>query len=255
MARTDARGLITEIRERSGLSPTPLRIRSGVSRATQRRIDTGESDVTLGTLRELAIAAGFDIDLGLVPLSDAEAAAGARALLDDTVDPNTVSRAADAWSKRLLRLTEDPLRETNNPLDIIAEAGRAAAPLNRDGALLFRGEWNDLKLADAGMASRAQWLLSGMSALTSLSDEPTPIGGIGILYSADPVAVTRHLVHLRPSRPSTANLVILPITESVTVDSWQKGPLQLVSPIQAIIDGIGVGGTTAEIAVAIARKW
>lgn len=255
MARTDALGLITELRERSALSPTLLRTRSGVSRATQRRIDTGESDVTLGTLRELAIAAGLDIALDLVPLSDPEAAAGARALLDDTVDPDTISPGAAAWSERLLRLTADPLRQMNNPLEIVTEAGRAAAPLNRYGALLFRGEWSDLKLADAGMASRATWLLSGMSALTALTDEPTPTGGVGILYSADPAAVARYLAHLRPTRPSTANLVILPVTEPVAIDSWQEGPLHLVSPIQAIIDGIGVGGITAETALGIARKW
>ncbi|MET4780646.1 hypothetical protein [Glaciihabitans sp. UYNi722] len=255
MARKDARGLVIELRERSGMSPTLLRTRSGVSRATQRRIDTGESDVTLGTLRELAIAAGLDIALDLVPLSDPEAATGARALLDDTVDTETISPAAAAWSERLLRLTADPLHQTNNPLEIITEAGRAAAPLNRYGALLFRGEWSDLKLADAGMASRAQWLLSGMSALTALTDESLPTGGVGILYSADPPAVARHLVHLRPTRPSTANVVILPLTESVDIDSWQEGPLHFVSPIQAIIDGIGVGGTTAETAFAIARKW
>lgn len=255
MARTDARGLAAELRQRSGLSPTPLRTRSGVSRATQRRIDTGESDVTLGTLRELAIAAGLDIALELVPLSDPEAANGARALLDNTVDPNTISPAAAAWVRRLTRMTTDPLHQTQKPLDIVTEAARATAPLHRAGALLFRGEWSDLKLADAGMASRAEWLLSGMSALAALTDGPIPDGGIGILYSADPAAVARHLVHLRPTQPSTANLVIVPMTESVTIDSWQSGPLKFVPPIQAIIDGIGVGGTTAQVALEIAGSW
>jgi len=122
MARVDARGIITELRERSGISPTSLRARSDVSRATQRRIDTGESDVTLGTLRELAIAAGLDIALDLVPLSDPEAAAGARALLDETVKPDTVSPAAAAWLESLLRLTADPLRQSNSPLEIVTDA-------------------------------------------------------------------------------------------------------------------------------------
>jgi len=255
MAKSDARGLISELRSRSGMTPTALRNRSGVSRATQRRIDLGESDVTFGTLRELAIAAGFDINVELRPLSDPAAASGARALLDAAVDPRAITQEAAEWSERLLRQTSDPVTGAMHPIDIITAAGHATAPRERDGALLFRGEWSDLKLADAGIASRAPWLLSGASALAALTDELPAPGGVGILYTADPAAVARHLVHLRPTRPSTANLIILPLSDPVTVDSWTDGPLQFVAPVQAIIDGIGVGGTTAQMALWIAEKW
>ncbi len=93
-----------QIRDRGMISASRLSARSGVSRSTMHRVDSGEGDLALRTLRELAIAAGLDLDLNLVPLSDPDAATAARRLLGDPSLSDEVDDGVLAWEQRLPRL-------------------------------------------------------------------------------------------------------------------------------------------------------
>ena len=244
-------GMARRIRDAADMTSVELTERSGVSRMTQHRIDAGLSDSTIGTLRELALAAGFDLELNLVPVSDPDAAVAARSILDSAVTSEDLTRGASEWVTRLRRLTGP----VNDPVDIVSEAGRATAPLQRKGAILLLGDWDDLKLASAASASAAPWVVSGTPALRRIAETSAQPSGPAIVYTADPEAVARHLAHFRPARPSTANLALLPLAPIVLVDSWEDGPVHLVAPVQAILDNIGLGGQNADIALATAREW
>lgn len=251
MNQSLAFGIAERIREAGQITASRLTARSGVSRMTQRRIDTGESEATLHTIRELAIAAGLDLAVNLVPLSDPDAAAGARSILDDTVTDADLTDSAITWATRLRRFAGQDL----DPIDVVTEAGRATAPLQRVGAILLRGDWDDLKLASAATAARGTWVISGDPVLRRIASRDTGQVGAAIVYADDPTAVARYLTHLRPARPATANVAILPMAGILLVDSWEDGPLRLVAPVQAIIDSIGLGGVAADVALNIAKSW
>ena len=54
--------MLSLLRNRANISDSALAQRSGVSRSTIHRIDNGAASPTMRTLRELAIAAGLDIN-------------------------------------------------------------------------------------------------------------------------------------------------------------------------------------------------
>ena len=62
--------LVTEARQRAGLSQRELARRSGVSRTTVVELESGRRDSSLGTLRSVLAAAGFDLELLLVRRDD-----------------------------------------------------------------------------------------------------------------------------------------------------------------------------------------
>ncbi|WP_343926626.1 hypothetical protein [Rhodoglobus aureus] len=218
---------------------------------TQHRVETGESDAGLRTLRELALAAGLDISINLLPASDPDAAAGARSIIDASVDAGYLTPSQTEWAQRIRRYVGPEL----NPIDVVTEAGRVTNPLHRVGAVLLTGGWDELKLASAALSAGGEWLLSGTPVLERIADEPIALDPHAIVYAEDPEAVARFLSHLRPARAATATIVVMPMAPIAKVDSWTDGKFNLVAPVQAIIDSIGLGGSTAEAALAIAREW
>lgn len=80
-----AASLVSDARRRGGLSQRELARRAGVSRTTVAEIEAGQRDPTLGTLRNVLRAAGWDIDVRLSPADDHDATLE-RTL--DHMDPN-----------------------------------------------------------------------------------------------------------------------------------------------------------------------
>ena len=57
------------------------------------------------------------------------------------------------------------------------------------------------------------------------------------------------------SAPTTGAHVIIDYSEDLGRDAGKAGPISIVAPIQALIDGFGLGGELAAAAERIARSW
>ncbi|TFD75655.1 hypothetical protein [Cryobacterium fucosi] len=257
--------IIDQIIEGSGLSKSALAARSGLARSTQYRIRDGLVDPTLGSLRELALAAGFELVLSLAPLSDPDAARAARVILDPRFEASYVlsggSKEVDAWVERLRRWVPG-----GDPVDIVWQAGQSSSLLHRRGTVFLRGNVTELKLASAGDFSQQEWFLSGAAVIDRIG-EPDDDGALYggalpgtsaspyIVHSADTHRFARLLDNMEEVRPNKANLIIAEHTDGVGVDSWEDGKIKLVAPIQGLIDAFGIGGALGQAAERIARSW
>lgn len=236
------------IADRAGLTLSALSRRSGVSRNTIHRADTGRGDLTLRTLRELAIAAGMDVDVRLVPLSDPDAAAGARVLLGEDIPDELVDDDVRAWVARLRRMVPE-----SNPVKVVLEAGAAVAPRARVGAIGLDGTFDELKLAAAAESAGGRWAMSGAPALRRLADD-APDAPV-ILHADEPAAVVRYLAPMRDAPTSIARVIVVPLTPIVLVDSAIDERIRLVAPVQALLDSVALGGPAAQTALMIAERW
>ena len=233
------------------MSDVELSRRSGVSRSTLHRIETGAASPTLRTLRELAIAAGVDVDVSIKTLSDPHAARAARFLLDASFQEVSPMRADKEWMGRLARVSRD------DPVAIVSQAGHASTVLATPTAVFTRDSFSPLRLASAGDATGHPWAVSGRAGLEAISpSRETPQVGPDILYVADPHHAWRLLES--PTRTQTAGnalTIIAPWHDHLAVDAWGVGAVYYVAPIQALLDGVGLGGQMAETALDIARRW
>ncbi|WP_437582530.1 helix-turn-helix transcriptional regulator [Paramicrobacterium sp. CJ85] len=232
----------------TGMSAAELARRSRVNRSTIHRIARGETEPTLATLRELAIVHGLDLEVDLRPLSDPAAASAARMLLDPTMEGYEPNASEQQWLKRL--------EQFDDPVDVVAVAGRASAPAERKAALLFRGDRSALRLASAGSAADGTWAVSGWAALTAAEGD-APRAGASILWVQDPDRAASMLLdtHTRVTSPLNAQVVVAQITDAVQVDSWSEGAVRYVAPVQILLDCIGLGGELERAARVVAESW
>jgi transcriptional regulator with XRE-family HTH domain len=233
------------------MSDVELSRRSGVSRSTLHRIETGATSPTLRTLRELAIAAGVDIDVSIKTLSDTYAARGARFLLDASFQDVPLTRQDREWMERLARVSGD------DPVALVSQAGHASTVLAAPNAVFVRGSFAPLRLASAGEAADGPWAVSGRVGLDTIADRSgtVPVGA-DILYVADPHHAWR-LLESPPTikTPDSAGTIIAPWHDHLAVDAWEVGAVRYVAPIQVLLDCVGLGGEVAEAALDIARRW
>lgn len=261
--------IIDQIIEGSGLSKSALAARSGLARSTQYRIRDGLVDPAIGTVRELALAAGFELVLSLAPLSDPDAARAARVILDPLYEASYLltkgtseeAKKVDAWVERLRRWVPD-----GDPVDIVSQAGQSSSLLHRPGAVFLRGHVTELKLASAGDFSRQEWLLSGAAVVDRIG-EPDEDGAMYggalpgtsacpyVVHSADAHRFARLLDNMEEVRPNKANLIIAEYTAGVGVGSWEDSKIKLVAPIQGLLDAVGIRGALGVAAEHIARSW
>lgn len=266
--------IIDQIIEGSGLSKSALAARSGLARSTQYRIRDGLVDPAIGTVRELALAAGFELVLSLAPLSDPDAARAARVILDPLYEASYVltqhglttgttgeAKKVDEWVERLRRWVPD-----GNPVDIVSQAGQSSSLLHRPGTVFLRGHVTELKLASAGDFSQQEWLISGAAVIDRIGvpdDEGALYGGAlpgtsacpYIVHTADTHRFARLLDNMETVRPNKANLIIAEYTAGVEVDSWEDGKIKLAAPIQGLLDAFGIRGALGIAAERIARSW
>lgn len=256
--------IIDQIIEGSGLSKSALAARSGLARSTQYRIRDGLVDPTVGSVRELALAAGFELILALASLSDPDAARAARVILDPQYEASFMlsggSKKVDAWVERLRRWVPD-----GDPVDIVCTAGQSSSLLHRPGAVFLRGHVTELKLASAGDFSEQSWFLSGAAVIDRIGepddgdDDGSALRGsnrsLYVVYSADTHRFARLLDNMDEVRPEKANLIIAEHTDGMGVDAWEDGKIKLVAPIQGLIDAFGIRGALGRAAERIARSW
>jgi transcriptional regulator with XRE-family HTH domain len=251
--------------ESLGSAPSATARATGLSRATIRRVRDGVSSPTMATLRELALAAGYDLEVTLVPASDPAAAVAARVLLDPATPG---SEDLEGWGLihggDLAAITEWIARLERqgggDPKRLLALAGRLSAPQHRKGARFFApkaGVSQERIVEIAGSALGAGLgALSGVAAArVYLGHAPDP--GPVVVWTSDADAVAERLAAtLREvGEYQPAGVLLAPTMAAYFVDMIQP-PVwdqRVVSPIQAVIDLHGLGYD--ELANEITDGW
>lgn len=240
----------SKLATRANMTGMELARRSGLSRSTIFRVQSMAVDPSVGTLRELALAAGFDIDMRLIELSDSDAARAARSILDPWYDSLPATAVID-WVARLHRWVA-----SGDPIEIVRTAGEASSLLKRPGITGLIGSTDELKLAAAGDFSGAEWLLSGAPVLDRIrASGGSTESGPAVLYTADSERILRLLQNMRVVRAAEAGVIVAEYSSDLEFGAWADGPVRMVAPIQALIDGFGLGPAAAEVADSTARGW
>lgn len=241
---------LAQLIARTEVSRSEIARRAGVPRSTLYRALEGNSGVRLGTLRELACAAGFQLELHYTPTSSPDAADAARMLLGEG-EGAQLTQGVEEWAERLQRYVGN-----GTVVDLLEEAGSASSLLKREAAIRMRGVFSADRLASAGYATGKDWALSGVDALEALGVE---VGndGIHVFWSEDPQHAKQLL--LDTGRISKAaedvDLIICEPSVLTFADSREFEGIRLVSPTQAIIDCMGLRDIEQALAREVMRGW
>lgn len=233
---------------RSGLTKSAVSALSGASLSTIHRIQNQQTDPQLGTLRELAIACGLDLDVQVRPLCDPNAAQAARMLLEIGFSPDHQHKA-DEWIKRFERAG------FRTSVDLLKAAGRSSGLLHLSSPSTYlRGDVRPLRLASAGDASGGSWALSGKAHLELGAAKK--LSGPQILWAEDAARATSMLRDsMVPARSaSTATAIIAQATPALFQHFFTHERINFVSPAQALIDGFSLGNELADVALDIAKR-
>ncbi len=244
---------VAELIEQLGSTPSATARSTGLSRMTVLRVRDGVSSPSLTTLRELALAAGFDLDVSLVPASDPAAAMAARVIADPTVPElgewDTLGlgtavevKAITEWVARLERQVD------GDRTRLLPLAGRYSAPQHRKGARFFAPKPGISQSRLIDIASSAighlRGALSGVAAAQFyLGHAPDP--GVVVAWTTDVAAVANRLsLTLREvDEYQPAGVIVAPTMGSYLLDMVMppQSTHPLVSPIQTAIDFYGLG--------------
>lgn len=226
----------------AGLTRSQVAQRAGLARSTLLRIESGETNPSLGTLREIAIACGLDIDVLTRPLSDQAAAEAARLMLEDGYQPND-RPAAEAWVERLTR------QVGGDPVAITRAAGQAATLTHRPGAFHLTGAVPLVRVASAGDGAGGNWAISGAP--------PLGVEGTVVLWSEHPEIAARLLSETlrKATSPAIATVIVAGAHPGVFRDTWRDGSIRYVAPIQMLLDAFGLDPALQSAALDEARRW
>lgn len=252
---------IPSLLETLGRTPSATSRATGLARSTIQRVSRGTTSPTIETLREFALAAGYDVTVSLVQASDPLAAVGARVILDPAtpslenleawkmVAPVDV-RAISAWVARLER------QAGNDPKRQLELAGRLAAPQHRTGARYFAAKPGTtqervINVASSALGSHVGALSGVVAAHAHLGHAPDP--GPVLVWTNELDAVSDRLAAtLREmGEYQPAGVLLAPTTPEYFIDmvTLTREDRHVVSPIQAALDlyGLGYDGLATEI--------
>lgn len=236
-----------------GSTPSATARATGLSRMTIHRVRDGVTSPTLATLRELALAAGYDLDVKLVPASDPAAAVAARVLADpatpglaslggwELLDPGELE-AVTEWVRRLERQVPESDRK------LLEIAGRAAAPQHRKGARYFApkpglGARRLTEIAASALGDRAGALSGVAAAFAYLGHAPDPGALVVWAMDADDVAGRLQSTLREADEFQPGGVIVAPTMRAALADRVGPPVVEhpVVSPIQAAIDLRGLG--------------
>ncbi|WP_417374516.1 helix-turn-helix domain-containing protein [Glutamicibacter protophormiae] len=244
-----------------GRTPSATSRATGLSRSTIYRVRDGLTSPTIETLRELALAAGYDVEVELVPASDPAAAVAARVTTDpatpalDELDDSGVADSGEVgtihdWVARLQRQAEDDLAA------LLRLAGRYSAPQHRKGARFFApkpgvSQERMIDIASSALGRRLGALSGVAAAQAYLGHAPDP--GPVVAWTTDVEAVADRLAatlrEVKEYQP--AGVLVAPTMQAYFIDMMEPEVPghKVVSPIQAAIDlyGLGYDGLATEI--------
>lgn len=253
---------LRDVTARMPYSKSDLARRADVSRTTSLAVTADPSRARVDTLRELALALGYEISIELQPASDPLAAAAARAMLGDTAVAQAVAPGAlDEWIDRLERYSRTPADGDAEggaggalARRVMSEAARVAAAHHRPGRVMFSGRKDADRLVSVGRASDADWVLSGAAALEALGADP---GKTTVFWTSDPDRTSKLFAdtHRRVNLHTAADVIVAPGDPSVFAGAESIEDVNLVAPIQGMIDAIAAGGADRRNAEDLLRSW
>jgi transcriptional regulator with XRE-family HTH domain len=231
---------------RSTLTQAEIALRAGVNASTVHRIRRGMVDPSIATLRDIAIACGYSIDVVTRPLSDSLAAEAARSLLEEGFAP---THDVSHWTARLQR-------NARSPQHVLRRASDCANPLARPGARHFAGPVTTGLLASAGTTSGGEWMVSGSPGLT-LPPRQEELDGHAILWVTAPENTNNLIGASLRSVPhaAIAQLTVLPASTWIFQNSFEHEFIHYAAPIQIMIDCLALGGSTSQRATEIIGEW
>lgn len=243
--------------ERMPYGKSELARRANVSRTTALTVTGDQSRARVDTIRELALALGYDVSIELNRASDPLAAVAARVMLGETsLRDDIETRELDAWIARMERYLRVGTGSGDDPvtLDVITEAARVSGAHHREGAVMFSGRNDADRLVSAGRASDARWVLSGSAALEALGSDP---GKTVVFWTEDTKHVAELLAgtHRQVKIHTAAEVIVAPAHPSVFAGSVTIEDVNLVTPLQGVIDAVAAGGIDREIAEHLAGSW
>jgi hypothetical protein len=215
------------------------------------RILNDAVDPAIGTLREIALACGIDIDLAARPLSDPRAAAAARTMLERGYIPPG-DPEVDMWRERLMRMAG-----RGGPVEIVKAAAASSSPLHRARAVLFSGEVALARVASAGDASKKRWAISGAAGLY-LPPPSSAAPAVTVLWCEDVRTVTHLLAEADLRQTHHLDRVVLAVVAGepeLFAGSFAEGIVRYAAPIQIIIDCLAQSGAVADDALEEAMSW
>lgn len=245
---------VEELIQQAVKSPSRTAQLSGISRMTLKRLKDGSVTPNFTTLREIAIALGFDIQLKVVPASDGDAAVAARVLLDPEMENVAVRDQVQGWANRIKR------HDFEHPRVVARYAGKMSSPQHREGALFFAPR--------PGIDSdRVPLILMSAAGIETyaISGGPAARAFTGTVHSA-PVLMwvsERTNIHEVGERiaetftradsfqPGGVLLAHAPV--ETFLDPFEEAGVLYTSPLQTVIDLYGLNAeTTAEM---ISKDW
>lgn len=245
--------LLRELITTSGMSPHHVAIRAGVSPSTVSRALRGQVEPGLTTLREIALACGFELNVVPRRVSDRFAAMAARSILEDGyVVPVEHEAQVTEWVARF-----DRALDITKPIDLVEAAGRASAPLLRAGAIKYKGDVPLSRVASSGHASNGSWAISGIPGLM-LGSRTTIAPPVTLLWCTN-VKIASQLIAdkrlIRTENNALASVVLVEAESEMFKDSFEHDGITFAAPIQIILDCFGIGGSAAELARQEVLTW
>ncbi|MET3919862.1 helix-turn-helix domain-containing protein [Arthrobacter sp. UYEF20] len=218
--------------------------RAGVSASTITRIEKGDVDPTLGMASRILAAAGLQIPSRPEPLCNTDALQAARSIIGGVTDEPP---AEAGMASTLMRWASPDGRP--RPRTLAREAGAAAPPRLRPGAVITTSDWNFLRICSAAAATRKGWAVSGAPAAARIgaAGQAGPL----VLYVEEPFRVSSIIT--RPG-PSAVDVILLPFDGSSESSSWNDEGVVWADPIQIILDCYGMDSTAAS-AEELTREW
>lgn len=218
--------------------------RAGVSASTVTRIEKGDIDPTLGMAARILAAAGLQLPSRTEPLCDVRALRAARTILEDGT---SYPPADEVMIETLVRWASPD--GTPRPRSLAREAGAAAPPPLRPGAMVITSDWNFLRICSAVAATRKGWAASGAPAAARIGaqEKPVPI----ILYVENPARVASII-----NRPGSAavEVLLLPLDGASEGGAWNDEGIVWADPIQIILDCYGMPATH-DLAEELTKDW
>ena len=119
---------------------------------------------------------------------------------------------------------------------------------------MFSGRNDADRLVSVGRASGARWVLSGSASLEALGADP---GKTVVFWTEDTKHVAELLAgtHRQVKIHTAAEVIVAPAHPSVFAGSATIEDVNLVTPLQGIIDAVAAGGVDREIAEHLAASW
>jgi len=236
----------------TGLSPNQVSRRAGISQSTMSRVLAGHVDPTAGTLTEIALACGFELDFAARPSSSPDAARAARVMLEAGYPDDEGDELLKRWQQRLIRFSS-----ASDPVTLLRTAARYASPLLHPDVVLFAGDITVGHVASAGDATRGRWAVSGAAGLTlPAPHESAP--ATTILWTEDPRRAAQLLTDSpleRTTRRKRATVAVLLADPALFVNAFTVGIVTYAAPMQLMLDCIAQGGAVAQAALAEVEGW